>query len=236
MIEKNLALVLHRINLNEKEKFDFEDIHINIFRKLLHLVSKSSSKYKYTITFDDGNLSDYTLAFKELQNMSLNGIFFIVPKWINKKNHLTWNNVKEMAKYGMKFGSHSFSHPRFNKLSSNQCQIELLESKSIIEDHIGISVNDFAFPFGIYNNMSVQHAINAGYKNIFTSKHGIYKNNDILKPRNSLNSTTTNSDILKTLYPSQIQQLSWYLEDIVKNGVKQIVGIERYTKLRDLIF
>ena len=236
MTDKNLALVLHRINLNEKEKFSFEDIHINTFRKLLNLINKLSSNYKYTITFDDGNLSDYTIAFKELQNMGLNAVFFIVPEWINRKNHLSWNNIKEMSKYGMTFGSHSLSHPRFNMLSTDQCQIELLKSKSIIEDHIGTSVNDFAFPFGIYNKISVQLAIDAGYKNIFTSKHGVYKNSTILKPRNSLNSTTTNSEIYKTLYPNQIRKLSWYLEDLGKNSFKKIMGYERYTKLRDLIF
>ncbi len=236
MTEKNLALVLHRINLDLNEKFNFEDIHIDIFKQLLELVSNSSSKYNYIITFDDGNLSDYTLAFKELQNKELNGIFFIVPEWINKKNHLTWSNVKEMSKYGMVFGSHSLSHPKFNNLSSDQCDIELMESKSIIEDQIGVDVKNFAFPFGIYNNMSVRQAINAGYKNIFTSKHGIYQDNEILRPRNSLNLNTTYNDILKTLHPNEVKQLSWYLEDVLKDGVKQLVGIDRYKKIRDLIF
>ncbi len=236
MTINNLSLVLHKIYKENEAKLNFEDIHINIFRKLLNLISKLPSKYKYSITFDDGNLSDYYLAFEELQNQNLTGTFFIVPNWIDKKNHLSWDNVKEMAKYGMIIGSHSLSHPKFDMLSSDQCKIELLKSKSIIEDHIGISVNDFAFPFGVYNKMSVQHALDTGYKNIFTTKHGTYKNNTILKPRNSLNSTTTNTDILNILCPSQIRKLSWYLEDMGKNSFKQIVGIERYIKLRNLIF
>ncbi len=61
---------------------------------------------------------------------------------------MTWENVKEMAQAGIEFGSHTATHPFLPKVSKQQLNAELLDSKEIIERQTGQSVSVIAYPNG----------------------------------------------------------------------------------------
>jgi peptidoglycan/xylan/chitin deacetylase (PgdA/CDA1 family) len=61
---------------------------------------------------------------------------------------LTWDQVREMERSGICFGSHTLTHPVVSQLPSAVVERELRESKELIEQRLGVPVWDFAYPFG----------------------------------------------------------------------------------------
>ncbi len=61
---------------------------------------------------------------------------------------LTWDQVREMSREGISFGSHTMTHPVVSRLLPSEMADELSQSKEILEKKIGCPVRDFAFPFG----------------------------------------------------------------------------------------
>jgi len=61
---------------------------------------------------------------------------------------LSWEEVREMSKYGISFGSHTASHPVLSDISVEEARREIGESKNIIEEQIQKPVTTFAYPYG----------------------------------------------------------------------------------------
>ena len=64
---------------------------------------------------------------------------------------LTWPQIQEMHQQGIAFGAHTVNHVKLPELSSEQMLTELVDSKLQIEEKLGITVNHFAYPYGLFN-------------------------------------------------------------------------------------
>jgi peptidoglycan/xylan/chitin deacetylase (PgdA/CDA1 family) len=116
------------------------------------------------IVFDDGYANNYTDAFPILQEVDFTATIFIATAYCEKVNQwcepyhaiprlsmLAWEQIREMSRYGIEFGSHSQSHPNLTALAIDQVQDEIIGAKSAIEDCIGKEVNFLSYPFGHFN-------------------------------------------------------------------------------------
>ncbi len=74
-------------------------------------------------------------------------------------NYLSWNNVREMYKNGMEFGSHSVSHPILAQTSTDQIKNELSQSKERIEEMLQDECKTFAYPVGGFEEYN-DHTLN----------------------------------------------------------------------------
>jgi peptidoglycan/xylan/chitin deacetylase (PgdA/CDA1 family)/CelD/BcsL family acetyltransferase involved in cellulose biosynthesis len=61
---------------------------------------------------------------------------------------LTWEQIQEMQRGGVSFGSHTLTHPAISRLDPAALEEELRDSKSRLEERLGMPVMDFAYPFG----------------------------------------------------------------------------------------
>jgi hypothetical protein len=61
---------------------------------------------------------------------------------------MTWEQISEMGAYGIRFGAHTCSHSNLSHVNLETAEREIVESKSIIERHIGTEVAGFAYPYG----------------------------------------------------------------------------------------
>jgi peptidoglycan/xylan/chitin deacetylase (PgdA/CDA1 family) len=61
---------------------------------------------------------------------------------------LTWQQAREMQSTGIRFGSHTVSHPILSRLSPEEMRKEVAESKKQLEDQLGVSAKCFAYPNG----------------------------------------------------------------------------------------
>ena len=106
------------------------------------------------ITFDDGYQDFYTDAFPALRKYDFTATVFLATGRIQDTSmriegvdYMTWREVRELNVEGIDFGSHTVSHPDLRSLGPEEIDYELGCSKETIEDHLGASVNSFAYPF-----------------------------------------------------------------------------------------
>ncbi len=107
------------------------------------------------ITFDDGDLSVYALAYPLLREFELPAAFFLVPSFIGTTGYMNWDQVREMAAWRtpdgralFEFGSHTQNHAALGELSVDRIVEELSVSKEVIERETGLEVTLLALPYG----------------------------------------------------------------------------------------
>jgi peptidoglycan/xylan/chitin deacetylase (PgdA/CDA1 family) len=106
------------------------------------------------LTFDDGFKDFHSRAFPVLQEHGFTATVFLPTGFIGcnrrsfkGKECLTWDEVREMRKCGMQFGSHTVNHPRLAELSWKEIEREVHDSKIELEHELGQPVTNFAYPF-----------------------------------------------------------------------------------------
>lgn len=127
------------------------------------------------LTFDDGYQNLYTEAFPILRQYGFSATVFLVAGFCNKDNRwpsqplniptmklLTWEQIGEMARFGIEFGSHTINHPRLDRLPANTLHHEVVMSKVILEDRLGRPITTFAYPYGQYSEV-VRDAVRNTY-------------------------------------------------------------------------
>jgi peptidoglycan/xylan/chitin deacetylase (PgdA/CDA1 family) len=137
-----------------------------------YLASKPPSAVRTVITFDDGDLSCYSIAAPVLERHGLRGEFFIVTQWIGQPGFMTLDHLRELAGRGHGVHSHSRTHPRLPVLSAQEIEDELRGSKLDLESTLGHPVTRLSIPGGAYDDRVVEIAQRVGYEHVLISVEG----------------------------------------------------------------
>ena len=121
------------------------------------------------LTFDDGNSSDYDIAFPLLLEAGKRAEFFVNTSTVGKKGFLSWQQINEMQREGMCFQSHSHEHVYLSRLTSREIEWQLRLSKNILEARLGREVEFIALPYGNLSAVVVAVAKHVGYRAVCTS-------------------------------------------------------------------
>lgn len=118
------------------------------------------------LTFDDGHIDNYELAFPLLAERGMRASFFvIVEKSLGgEKGFIPIQALREMAETGMEIGSHTLTHPRLAKISPAQARKEIFDSRKRLEDALGREVVSFCAPYGNWNRSIIEMTREAGYR------------------------------------------------------------------------
>ena len=117
----------------------------------------------FLITIDDGNLDNYTNAFPIMQKYGFTGVLYLVGNYIGAQDYMNVDQVLEMHSAGWEVGSHSMSHLDLTKLEPDALRIEIIDSREMLEEKLGIPVLTFAYPFGFKNESALDYVKFAGY-------------------------------------------------------------------------
>ena len=71
---------------------------------------RAPAHHSIVLTFDGGYEDVYTRAFPVLKQYGFPATVFLVVRLVGKKGYLTWDQIKEMEKSGIIFGSHAITH------------------------------------------------------------------------------------------------------------------------------
>ena len=120
------------------------------------------------ITFDDGYLSNYTVAYPILRKYGVSGTVFVVTSRVGSFDtqypHFTWKQAKEMVDSGtMSIYSHTVSHTNMLERSANEIAYEVRKSKYIIEKNLGTKCNILAAPHGLFSKTATVVIGESGY-------------------------------------------------------------------------
>lgn len=129
----------------------------------------ASSSSEVLLTFDDGALSDYDVAFPLLREGGLRACFFITTSEVGAKNRVSWEQLREMAAAGMTLGSHGHTHRFFSRMSPGEQRREMETSRRVLEDQTGATTHLLSLPGGRFDRRTFAAARDSGYRAVFTS-------------------------------------------------------------------
>ena len=138
------------------------------------------------ITIDDGYVSAYEAGWPILKKFGYPCTMFVYINYIGTGGKsVSWDQLAEMRDAGVEIGCHSYSHQSLKgkgALLSKQAAEEIkrmgyeawlykeiIDSKKLIERQLGIKVNVFAYPGGIYNEQARAVVKEAGYQAAFVT-------------------------------------------------------------------
>jgi peptidoglycan/xylan/chitin deacetylase (PgdA/CDA1 family) len=145
------------------------------------------------VTFDDGWKSQYEVAWPIMKKYGYPFTMFIYTEGVRGGSlgggeAITWEQLADMRDNGVDIEGHSATHQDLReghtitlisggkrtrtKVTGPQyeewMQNEVVGSKQLLEQRLGIKVNCFAVPFGNYNEHVKDIARNSGYEAMFT--------------------------------------------------------------------
>jgi len=217
-----LILAYHSVNPNRQDALSVHpDIfakQMDILRQKYEVVTLDSliqalAEHRNTdrmaaITFDDGYRDNFLYAYPLLRERNLPATIFLIASYIGTDKtlgnpggikvedyrFLSWEEVKEMGRYGISFGSHTFTHPWLTHISRDEAVHEIRGSKTFLEEKIGAPIEFFCYPFGDFNEAIKEIVINSGYRgavitpskplkagDLYALKRvGVYRHNSLL--------------------------------------------------------
>lgn len=107
---------------------------------------------------DDAALQDYT-TFKDIfSNAGVPCCTAVIPIRVGTNNYTTVEQLLELQNnYGWEILSHTYSHLDLTQLTDSELEYELRESKEWLINK-GFKIENFAYPFGRYNDRVKQFA------------------------------------------------------------------------------
>jgi peptidoglycan/xylan/chitin deacetylase (PgdA/CDA1 family) len=164
-----------------------------------------------TTSWDDGHKLDLKLA-KLLKKYNINGTFYVCPdnREFNKSDLLSDEEIKQLSE-GFEIGAHTVTHPRLTKVSLEEAEREISESKKYLEKLTGKRISVFCYPGGKYNGKIKNLVSNAGFLYARTIKrHCFQLDSDLLSCGTSVNAYNHVSDLHKILVFSRFNPVEFF--------------------------
>lgn len=130
------------------------------------------------ITADDGHQSVFTDMLPAVREYHVPVTAFIYPSAISNASYaMTWEQLAALHRSGLfDIQSHTYWHPNFRteggRLSPSAYRafatVQLVRSRTVLEDRLGVRADLVAWPFGIHDGELVRIARDAGYIAGFT--------------------------------------------------------------------
>ena len=150
---------------------------------------KSIPQKSCVITIDDGWVSGYTNAWPMLKKFGYPFTMFIYVNYVGTGGKsLTWEQLAEMRDAGVDIQSHTYSHSNLRVPGAGVdakakalvqkdlktlgkdgwLRKEIIDSRKVLEQRLGIRVNAIAYPFGSHSPEARAIVKEAGYEAAFT--------------------------------------------------------------------
>jgi peptidoglycan/xylan/chitin deacetylase (PgdA/CDA1 family) len=127
------------------------------------------------LTFDDGYLDTYELAFPILQEFGMRAVVFVLGDrtirtnvWydelkVPKVDLMTDEQILELHQAGFEVGSHGLTHANLTLVSEDKAWEEISRSRMLLEIMLNAPVRTFAYPYGSLNETLKRMVAHAGY-------------------------------------------------------------------------
>ncbi len=127
------------------------------------------------LTFDDGYLDTYQIAFPLLQEFGMKAVVFVLGDRSIRTNvwdaHLKLpqvpllddNHILEMHEAGIEIGAHSMSHIRLTEVKEDRAWEEISRARVLLEILLNAPVLSFSYPYGLVNEAVKQMVASAGF-------------------------------------------------------------------------
>lgn len=163
------------------EEFEKQIKYLKEHYEIKSLAEILEGKKGVAITFDDGYEDNYTEALPILKKYGVTATVFIIgdPKNVHREkleNGLELMNLSQvllLKEAGWEIGFHTVTHPSLIELTEEEQSKEIINGKKETETKLGIEMNYFAYPLGLYNKSIIKKVKEASFKAAFTVNGGM---------------------------------------------------------------
>lgn len=157
------------INVNfGDQQFQFDLSNRNAYKNSYAKFRKAAKSAQ----FDDDYL--FLSALDEVVSQLESGLQITLKDFLESDHWARPATYSEMkaAEAGLDFGAHTVNHARLTKVNNEDCEKELVDSKSEMLDATGRECEHFCYPNGDCDSKVVKAVEQAGYKSAVTTEVG----------------------------------------------------------------
>ncbi len=126
------------------------------------------------LTFDDGYRDFYTYAYPILKKYHAKATQYVISGFLGQSNHLLVSQLQEIAKDGLvEIGAHTVRHMWLKGLPLKVVSSEVFQSRVALEQLIKKPVISFAYPFGAFDNQTIEIVKAAGFRTSVSTLPGV---------------------------------------------------------------
>ncbi len=142
----------------------------DIFAKKVPYTPKST-----VLTFDDGYEDFYTDVFPLLKKYQMKATLYIISDFVGRYEFLKADQIKELATSGLvEIGAHTLDHVYLKSISPVIAQEQIIKSKKDLEKMLGIEIKTFAYPYGAFEEETLDLVKEASYSAAVSVISGSY--------------------------------------------------------------
>jgi peptidoglycan/xylan/chitin deacetylase (PgdA/CDA1 family) len=132
------------------------------------------------LTYDDTDEEQFSIAKPEMDKYGFKGVYFLMTISIGRPRYMTKEQIKQLADEGHAMASHTWDHHRVDRYQLentieergkkkvvNDWDQQLTKTKETIENISGQTIQDFAYPFGIWSSAGIPEIRKRGYRMAF---------------------------------------------------------------------
>ena len=189
-MKDNCPIIYYHDIVPDGQGFSYQKTEISLFTEQIEYIAKQGIKtYTFNdlqkdpsliekkgliITFDDGYLSNYSMAFPVFARYGIKFNIFIEGQAVceQKEEYLTENHIRELFNSGLVgFGAHTWTHFDCLSISDSSFETEIIKENDYLCDVLNVErITDFCFPYGNYNERALEYIDQKGvYDRIYTS-------------------------------------------------------------------
>jgi peptidoglycan/xylan/chitin deacetylase (PgdA/CDA1 family) len=136
------------------------------------------------ITFDDG-FANFDNAWAELTQRGLAATLYVTAgtvgghsEWLGPLDAahqpmLTRSQLNDLAADGCEIGAHSMTHPQLDCIPQPAAAAEIRDSKDVLQQILGRSVDTFAYPHGYHDKTVKQLVADAEYSSAVAVRNAL---------------------------------------------------------------
>ena len=123
------------------------------------------------ITFDDGTADWSDIVLPILCEYSLPAVFYAATAFVEDQrpfpgdaHPISWAGLRALVDSGLAtIGSHTHTHPMFDRLEPKAAAEELDRSIGLLQDRLGVAVDHFAYPRAVRGRPAVEAEVRARF-------------------------------------------------------------------------
>lgn len=123
------------------------------------------------LTFDDGYEDNFLYAFPILKEIGFKATIFTTTGLVNNYDYLNWDQISEMAGYGISFANHTWSHKNV-KVEQSTLEMEVKTADTQLSERGYNSPKVFAYPYGLESTQAIKLLQDLNYQLAFSTRSG----------------------------------------------------------------
>ena len=127
------------------------------------------------ISMDDGYKEVHSVVYPLLKDTLLRPVLYIPPDHVGLRAYLDWDQLRELVDAGFWIGTHGYDHTPLREASDADLPRQLGESKVFFEDALGITIDSFCYPYGSYDQRTLDGLVAHGYTSAMTLNPLVYQ-------------------------------------------------------------